>query len=182
MTRSALLLAVGVFVAGCSGLGPAGPDPGPDGPDAPEPTYPAYETFDPAGYDAEPARAPSTVVHDVPASVMAGRVNVPGGTTAPPPSEPQATQVEGFRVQVFTSVSRDAAERVRGEAMDWWAGAQRQPGAPATLEASVAYAQPYYRVRLGAFADREEAEAALALVRRQYPEAFLVPDTVTVMR
>ncbi len=46
----------------------------------------------------------------------------------------------------------------------------------------MAYLQPYYRVRMGAFATREDAEAALALVRRQYPEAFLVPDLVTVMR
>ena len=182
MIRSVLLLAVGVFVAGCSGLGPAAPDPGPDTPDSPAPTYPAYETFDPAGYDAEPTPVAATIIHDVPPGVMEGRVNVPGNAPAPAPAEPQPTQMEGFRVQVFSSASRDAAERVRDEAVRWWEGAQQAEGAPATMEAIVAYLQPYYRVRLGAFADRDDAEAALALVRRQYPEAFLVPDTVTVMR
>jgi len=178
-----LALAAVLTLSACSGLGPGAPTPGPETPtETPATTYPAYETFDPAGYDAEPPAVPSTVIHDVPASVMAGRVVVPGGNTTPAPSEPQAVQVEGFRVQIFSGSTRDAAERVREDAVQWWERAQSQPGAPRTMEAVVAYLQPYYRVRLGAFATRDDAEAALALVRREYPEAFLVPDTVTVMQ
>ncbi len=44
------------------------------------------------------------------------------------------------------------------------------------------YIQPYYRVRVGAFASDAEADAALEFVRQEYPEAFLVPDVVTVMQ
>lgn len=177
-------LLAALTLSACSGLGSTAPDPGPAAPtDTLAVAYPAYETFDPAGYDADPD-VPGEVVHDVPAAVMAGRVDVPGGagTPAPAPQEPQAQQVDGYRVQIFSSASRDAAENVRSQAVDWWEGAQSSPGAPRSMEVLVAYLQPYYRVRMGAFATREEAEAALALVRRQYPEAFLVPDLVTVMR
>ncbi len=180
---TAVLFAVALSLQACSGLRPVETETETPGG---EPTaYPAYESFDPAGYDARPQAAPSEIVHDVPPGVMQGRVEVPDGSgpappPAPAPSEPQRVQVDGFRVQVFTSSSRDAAERVRTEAVGWWE--QARPGGARTPEAVVAYRQPYYRVQLGAFASREEADAALAVVRRQYPEAFIVPDLVTVMR
>ena len=175
---TAVLFAVALFLQACSGLRPVETQTETD-PAAQAPAYPAYEAFDPAGYDAEP-QAAVEVVHDVPARIMQGRVEVPGGETAPTPApqEPRAVQVEGFRVQVFTSSSREAAERVRSEAVAWWS--RSQPGR--SVDALVAYRQPYYRVQLGGYADRADADAALAVVRRQYPEAFIVPDLVTVMR
>lgn len=150
--------------------------------ETPVSAYPAYETFDPSGYDAAP-EVRTDVEHDVPARVMAGRVVVPGGGAAPapaPPSDGEPREVDGYRVQVFSSNSRDSAERVRTQATSWWQGARSRAGAPASLEARVVYLQPYYRVRLGAFATREEADAALQLVRNEFPEAFLVADRVTV--
>jgi len=176
----ALLLAA-LTVSACSGSGPV--TGGTEGPAVPETTYPGYETFDPAGYDAEaaPRQTDVEIVHDVPASVMAGRVNVPGGdappTPAPTPEEPVREQVEGYRVQVYASENRQNAERVRSDALRWWGGTGR-----GDIAAIVAYLQPYYRVRLGAFASREEADAALAIIRGEYPEAFLVPDVVPVAR
>ena len=179
---TAALLAVALSVSACSGLRPVEPETPETGGPGEAPAYPAYESFDPSGYDAQPQATTGPVAHDVPARVMEGRVEVPGGSTAPAPAprEPQAAEVDGYRVQVFTSSSRDAAERVRSEAVAWWT--RTQPGSSRSLEALVAYRQPYYRVQLGAFATREDADAALAVVRRQYPEAFVVPDRVTVMR
>lgn len=180
--HASVLLAASVWLSACSAFGPAGPAPGtdPEPPPEPVPSYPAYESFDPAGYDADPVVA-TEVVHDVPVRVMEGRVVVPDRTGPPAPTEPQPRQVDGFRVQIFTSSSRDAAERVRSEAVGWWERAQSSPNAPRTMEVIVGYQQPYYRVRMGAFASRADADAALALVRQQYPEAFLVPDLVTVI-
>ena len=177
--RPLVVLAVLTLSACATTAPPRGPAP-PDEPAAP--AYPAYETFDPAGYDAQPDVA-TDVDHDVPERVMAGRVVVPGGGAAPAPApEPsgEPREVDGYRVQVFSSNNRGSAERVRAQALAWWDGAKGRAGAPEYLEARVVYLQPYYRVRLGAFATREEADDALRLVRGEFPEAFLVADRVTV--
>ena len=179
LLRLAAVLVASMSLAACSASGPAGPvvDPGAETPAA---GYPAYETFDPAGYDADP-EAVTTIEHDVPERVMAGRVNVPGQSApTPPPSEPQTRQVDGYRVQIFNTASRDAAERIRTEAAAWWADARPASGAPGNMDLIIAYQQPYYRVRMGGFATREAADRALALVRQRYPDAFLVADLVTV--
>ncbi|MFN3596304.1 MAG: SPOR domain-containing protein [Rubricoccaceae bacterium] len=145
----------------------------------PPPAFPAYESFDPSAYNARPPLR-AEVVHDVPARQMQGRVDLPGSTPAAP-REREARQVEGLRVQIFASPDRAAAERVRAEALAWWQTARREPRAPALeMEAIIAYMQPTYRVRLGAFASQAEADAALAFVRRRYADAFLVPDLITV--
>lgn len=181
--RSAAVLALSAFVAACSATGPQAPvvDPADE---TPITGYPAYETFDPAGYEADP-EVVTAIEHDVPERVMQGRVNVPGqGQAAAPaaaPEEPQARQVDGYRVQVFNTSSRDAAERIRDEAAAWWRGAQSASGMSGDMDLLIAYQQPYYRVRMGAFATREEADRALALVRQRFPDAFLVADLVTVM-
>jgi hypothetical protein len=164
------LLSSAVWLTACAGARP--PDPG--GPPRPAGGPPAYETFDPAGYDARPAPVRTVVEHDVPPRLMEGTVEVPDDE---PDGTPEPRTVQGFRVQVFTSEDRAAAERTRAAVEAW---AQTASGAARGLRGEVAYLEPYYRVRLGAFASREEAEAALAAVRAAYPEAFLVPDLVTV--
>lgn len=176
---AAALVAAALTLAACSGTGPRGPVAGPDEP--PAEGHPDYELFDPAGYEAEPTAA-VTVVHDVPARVMEGRVVVPNQGGAPPsePEAPTPRQVDGYRVQVFNTASRDAAERVRGDAQEWWSAVRSEPGAPRQMDIVIAYQQPYYRVRMGAFGTREEADRALALVRQRFPDAFLVSDLVTV--
>ncbi len=163
------LLAAVFWLAACSG--PAGPN-GPVDPPPPPPTaHPDYETFDPSGYDAEPRRPVETVVHDVPDRLMEGRVDFP--------EEVRETvrTVDGFRIQIFSGEDRYVAEEVLAEARDWW---DAQQGVPDELQPEVAYIQPYYRVRLGAFEFRQAADSMLSRVRRQYPDAFLVPDLVTI--
>ncbi len=165
----ALILSATLALSACAGpgqtTGPAG--------DAPAGASPVYETFDPASYDVHPPTVPTAVVHDVPPRLMEGSVEVPPRG----PAAPTTRVVDGFRIQVFTTEDRSAAERIRAEA-EAWSGAQG--GAAGRLRGEVAYLQPYYRVRLGAFASRAEAEEALAGVRARYPEAFLVPDLVTI--
>jgi hypothetical protein len=167
---AALLLAA-CTLAACAGPREAAPPAEPPPPGRPVP--PAYETFDPTGYDTPPPAAPANVQHDVPARLMEGRVDVPGEAGG-------ERVVDGFRVQIFSTENPAAAEEVRAEAAAWWGDVRGTTGAPSDLTPEVVYLQPYYRVRLGAFEFRDEAERALAFVRPRYPEAFVVPDRVTI--
>ncbi|OZC02294.1 SPOR domain-containing protein [Rubricoccus marinus] len=178
--RSLALLALLPVLAACSGSGPiADGGDGPDaGPEAPVAGFPSYETFDPSAYNAEPPPR-VTIEHDVPARTMEGTVQLPG-TVAAPTNEGQPREVEGFRIHIGRSEDRQSAERIRDAAAAWWRDARNRPGAPRNLEIVVAYVQPYYRVRVGAFEFQEDADDALEFVRRQYGNAFIVPDRVTV--
>ncbi|MEM1043438.1 MAG: SPOR domain-containing protein [Bacteroidota bacterium] len=150
-------------------------DPTPPPPDD-ERGPPAYETFDPSSYDAEPPEPSAEVQHDVPEALMAGTISMPE-TTGP-------RVVQGYRIQVFSSAEKGAAEDIRDEATGWWRVVQNDLDAvevmPLGLDADVDFNRPYYRVRLGAFEYRREAEAALPLVRRRFQQAFIVPDQVII--
>jgi hypothetical protein len=170
---SLLLIALLTFPA-CSG--PREATEGPESPPEDEGGTPAYETFDPGPYAAEPDPVDTEIEHDVPPTLMAGEITVPeveGPRT-----------VQGYRVQVFSSADKAAADDVRDEASGWWRIVGDDPDAaaafPAGLRADVEYNQPYYRVRLGAFEYRPEAEAALRVIQRRFPDAFIVPSTVTI--
>lgn len=137
---------------------------------------PSYETFDPSDYDAEPPPPQTEIVHDVPAVLMEGTIE----ETA---SDGPRT-VQGYRIQVYSSSNKASAEGVRDEAASWWRTVQTDPDAlellPNGLPMEVDFNQPYYRVRLGAFEYRREAEQAIRVIQRRFPDAFIVPDTVTV--
>ena len=173
--RACAGLVLAFSLAACSATGPSGPI-------TDEPEFPPYETFDPADYEASPAAVAGEAVHDVPERLMDGRVELPQQTqTVAPPVELVPQQVDGFRIQVFTSESRDSAERVRGDAAEWLMRNPNAAGSERYGSPVVAYLEPYYRVRMGSFAVEQDARQALELVRRQYPEAFIVPDLVTVL-
>lgn len=108
-----------VTLAACSGTRPTVPGGPSAGPDETPATYPAYETFDASPYDAQPPGRVE-IVHDVPAVVMAGRVVVPSNAGVPAPTEPVARQVDGYRIQVFSSANRASAEQTRAAAVAWW--------------------------------------------------------------
>lgn len=78
------------------------------------------------------------------------------------------TSVEGFRIQVFSGTSREAASRQRAEMSTLFP--QR--------ELVFFFDRPYFKVRLGAFYSRLEADQALREVRVWVPGAFVVPDRV----
>ena len=93
--------------------------------------------------------------------------------------------VEGFRIQVFSAQDQEAAQDFRERVRRWWE--EVQGGAPQELFQTqppivIEYSQPYYRVRLGAFADRDVATDALEFVRNEYSGAFVARSTVTVVR
>ena len=113
--------------------------------------------------DEEPARLPPT---EEPAE--------PENEPAPAPEEEEedtggARTVQGFRIQILTTDDKQAANERAAEAEKQWGG-----------PVQVAWKAPYYRVRVGAFASRSSAQSTLETVKQQYPDALLVPDTVTI--
>lgn len=81
--------------------------------------------------------------------------------------------VDGFRVQIFFDSgnnSKKAAQTTREKFME------THPDVPAYLT----FNAPYYRVRIGNFRTKLEAEGFLFQLATAYPNAFTVPDRVQI--
>jgi hypothetical protein len=133
-----------------------------------------YETFDVTAYSVRPPEQAVEVKHQVPRRLMRGRAD-----------EGVKQTVEGFRVQVFSAQDQEASQDFRERVRQWWKTVQTE--APQDLFRTqppivIEYSQPYYRVRIGAFAERKEATEALEFIRKEYPGAFVAQSTVTVVR
>lgn len=129
-----------------------------------------YEDFEVAAYREEPPAADVELVHDVPENLMSGRSGAG-----------EFVQTQGFRIQVFSSLEREEAEEQRERVSTWW----RENVGEMSSEASpvvVRFRQPYYRVRVGNFTSRAEAEQLLGRLNDAFDTAFVVPDEVTVRR
>ena len=172
------LVGVGVLAA-CSGPSQSGQRGSPDADPAPaEEAVPAvtvaqYETFDVSTYPVRPPEQTVEVAHQVPRRLMKGRAD-----------EGVKQTVEGFRVQVYSAQDQEAAQDFRERVRQWWS--ETRADAPDVLGDQppivIEYTQPYYRVRIGAFAEREQAADALEFVQKEYSGAFVARSTVTVTR
>lgn len=185
MRRCLALFAVTVVFLGCSAPSQSqsgGPDGGPTATSPSEteetsrrPDIAQYETFDPSKYPTEPPRSEVELTHEVPDRLMRARAD-----------EGVKQTVEGFRIQVFSAEDQQAAQEFREEVRQWWQKARKTASTNVfrTRQPSIVieYSQPYYRVRIGAFAERDAAEDALSFVREEYPGAFVARSTVTVTR
>jgi cell division septation protein DedD len=168
-----------ITLTACSGpsqTSAEGPSPGPDAPDdaAARAAVSAYETFDVSAYPVRPPQRTVEVTHEVPRRLMKGRAD-----------EGVKQTVEGYRIQVYSAQDQEASQEFREKVRQWWMTAQDE--APPDLFGEqppivIEYSQPYYRVRIGAFANREEATEALEFVRREFSGAFVARSTVTVVR
>lgn len=168
-----------LFLAACSGPRPVEPIVQPERPVAPV-QHSAYETFDASAYNEPPVQviteAPP-VVHDVPAALLENRaaVRVEGGSG-------RRVTVNGFRIQIFQSASKPEADARADQAIRWWEQQSSGLDLPETPEVYTLYRAPYYRVRVGNFATRSAANAARAELQRQFPNAFIVQDRVSILR
>ncbi len=170
----AVLIVSLLGLAGCGGPRETTTEAPP--PPPPAEGYPAYETFDPAAYDVQPSETTAEIQHDVPDVLMDGSIEEVVSTGP--------RTVQGYRIQVYSAPNKASAESVRDEATSWWRVAGEDPDAlellPNGLPIDIDFNQPYYRVRLGAFEYRREAEQAMRVIQRRFPEAFIVPDLVTL--
>jgi Sporulation related domain. len=168
-----------LLILACSGPQAGTDDSGPS-PDEPSPeeetrvVVAQYETFDVSSYAVEPPKQTVEVSHQVPRQLMTGRAD-----------EGARQTVEGYRIQVFSAQDQEAAYDFRQRVRQWWQAVEES--APSDLFRDdmpivIEYSQPYYRVRLGAFARRETAGKALEFVQDEYSGAFVARSTVTVIQ
>jgi hypothetical protein len=109
-------------------------------------------------------------------AILENEGDAPG---ASPSEEDKRTR---FQVQLFISDEKGEADRALSRALDWWEGLQeprrdlRIP--PADQDASpvrIVWKAPFYRVRVGTFASREDAETIVTAAGDTFPDAFVVP-------
>lgn len=81
--------------------------------------------------------------------------------------------LEGFRIQIYSSSNRNAREesgKVRAEFISKF---------PQELTSYASFAEPgYYKIRVGDFRTKTEGTRYLLMVRKVFPEAYLVPDII----
>ncbi|MFN3528823.1 MAG: SPOR domain-containing protein [Bacteroidia bacterium] len=76
--------------------------------------------------------------------------------------------VAGFRVQVYSGSNRQQAMLIRTEVLENYP----------EYAAYLIYKQPNFRVRVGDFKNRFEAQKLLDALKPMYPASFIVPDEV----
>jgi hypothetical protein len=78
-------------------------------------------------------------------------------------------QYKGYRIQVMSTTSRDQAFNIKGDLLN------RFP----TEKSYVMFQSPYFKVRLGNFLKREEADAFRKNLNKLFPQGvFIVEDTI----
>lgn len=82
--------------------------------------------------------------------------------------------LEGFRIQIYSSSNRNAREesgKVRAEFISKF---------PQELTSYASFAEPgYYKIRVGDFRTKAEGTKYLLMIRKVFPDAYLVPDIIS---
>lgn len=81
---------------------------------------------------------------------------------------------QGFRVQLISTRNVETADSVATEFEEW--GQEEVPNYQASTY--VFFKQPYYRVHVGDFQSRSQAVGFTQLVKKEYSEAWMVPDRI----
>ncbi len=84
---------------------------------------------------------------------------------------PAFNKIEGFRIQIFMESGNEAVDRAQETIT---AFNDLFPD----IKAYLSFGQPYYRVRVGNFRTRLEAEGQLRYVAITYPKAFVIKETI----
>lgn len=90
-----------------------------------------------------------------------------------------------YHVQLQLTDDKDRAAAVLGRAEQWWqeyASSARPPIVEGTQSSDtptdIFWKAPFYRVRLGPFATKEQAETVLEAARPTFSDAFVAPSRV----
>lgn len=86
-------------------------------------------------------------------------------------TEREQGYMDGYRIQIFMESGNDAIDHAEEVIENFHADYP-------DIEAYLTYRQPYYRVRIGDFRDRLEAEGFLRRISRNYGQAFVVREKI----
>ena len=130
--------------------------------------------FDASRYEEVPPPARVVIEHDAPQALLRGQTDQNRWGTR-----------QGFRIQVLSTRSKEDADLMSGRVLRWWitereqgALQQLQPRADGSPPVYQDFSEPYWRVRVGDFVERAEAQAVLAAVRAQFGSAFIAPARI----
>lgn len=84
----------------------------------------------------------------------------------------QDKMVKGFRIQLYAGLDRAAADKIKVEFLAIWPDVQ----------VFQTYNRPTFKVRIGNFLTRTEAEMFCQRVKNQFTGAFVVPELIQLSR
>lgn len=120
-------------------------------------------------FAAQYAAAQNIIINEEPLITKMMYTYVTGGKSANTPSTGGTVQiVDGFRIQLLATTDRTKVDESQSVFNS------RYPG----VYNGWSQAKPYYRVRVGAFTSRSEATSFLQKIKKDYPDAYIVPDRV----
>jgi len=102
-----------------------------------------------------------------------------------PSSVPSDASEEGrsrvYHVRLDVTKEKKTANRMLGRALEWWNERSETASARPLSSAndspvSVVWRVPYYRVQIGPFASRTQADSVLQVARSAFPGAFVSPE------
>jgi hypothetical protein len=80
-------------------------------------------------------------------------------------------RVQGWRIQLFSNSERNEVMTIKSEFLTQY---------PST-KTYLTYQQPYFKLRVGDFADKNDAYQFMKEINDKFKGIFLVPDVVNVM-
>lgn len=100
-------------------------------------------------------------------------------------SAEEESETRLYHVQLQLTEDKDRAVEILSHAQQWWTeqpSSERPPLAttpPSSKKPiTIKWRAPFYRVRLGPFATKQEAETVLEAAKTSFPDAFVSPERV----
>jgi hypothetical protein len=86
-------------------------------------------------------------------------------------NNPSLSKIEGFRIQIFMEAGNQAVNNAQAVISDFQAQFPE-------LQTYLSFGQPYYRVRVGNFRTRLEAENQLRNILLSFSKAFIIKEII----
>jgi hypothetical protein len=78
--------------------------------------------------------------------------------------------ISGFRIQVFFSSSRNEVQEKKSKFSHLFP----------EYKSYIIYQQPYYKLRVGNFEDRQKAQRFIYKLNEYFPNSFIIPDDISI--